>query len=553
VGENEKEQKGAVQDKTSENKSETRDVQPVPKTHLRYWERVIFQRRAGGGGNWWVQIQHAGRREKLTLGTPVKAAAAARARDFFQMLLVNGWEKALAVLPSRSGFQAPSPAQATIGDFLTELKAGADLRAGTLEDYAKALRKIVSDIFALGDGNDKCDYRGGGYQSWLEKVHAIPLAELTPGRVQNWKRTFIARAGDDPLKVRTAKSSVNSFLRRARSLFAPKTVKHLSSVKLPSPLPFDGIAFEPRQSAPYRSTFNAALLLKAAHQELAEPEPAMFLVVLLGLCAGLRKGEIDLLPWEGVKFDSGQIRIEPTRHFEPKTEHSIGDVPLDPEILEILRTFKARAKSPFVVPSRLPPGPTATYNYYRCEPVFDRVTAWLKQHGVSARMPLHTLRKEYGSLINAKYDLVTAKECLRHSSVAITAAVYVENRKRGTTGLGAVLAGKRIHKGKGRKSEQVFLPTLKNTEPDLTREDSHMSEIEDQIRFLQQPTPEFPAWSSSSQKPWPPPRTPTWSGARRTRTSTPSSPTGSPRKAPGKNGRDGSTVTSPSAHSSTGR
>jgi hypothetical protein len=92
--------------------------------------------------------------------------------------------------------------------------------------------------------------------------------------------------------------------------------------------------------------------------------------------------------------------------------------------------------------------------YYRCETVFDRVTAWLKQHGVSARKPVHALRKEYGSLINAKYDLVTAKELLRHSSVAITAAHYVENRKRGTTGLGAVLV-KRMRKDKGKKTGEL--------------------------------------------------------------------------------------------------
>jgi hypothetical protein len=115
--------------------------------------------------------------------------------------------------------------------------------------------------------------------------------------------------------------------------------------------------------------------------------------------------------------------------------------------IEILRGFKARAKSPFVVPSPRGPGRAATYHYYRCEPVFDQATAWLKQHGVSARKPLHALRKEYGSLINAKYDLVTAKELLRHSSVAITGAHYVENRIRGVTGLGAVLATKR----RGRK------------------------------------------------------------------------------------------------------
>jgi hypothetical protein len=37
-------------------------------------------------------------------------------------------------------------------------------------------------------------------------------------------------------------------------------------------------------------------LIQAAHKKLAEKEPAAFLVILLGLCVSLRKGEIDLLP-----------------------------------------------------------------------------------------------------------------------------------------------------------------------------------------------------------------------------------------------------------------
>jgi len=98
------------------------------------------------------------------------------------MLLVNSWDEALATLRPEAA-QAPAPAEATIGDFLTELKAKADLKAGTLEGYAKALRKIVSDVFELGDGNDKCDYWAGGYQAWLAKVHAVRLADLTPERV----------------------------------------------------------------------------------------------------------------------------------------------------------------------------------------------------------------------------------------------------------------------------------------------------------------------------------------------------------------------------------
>jgi integrase len=150
------------------------------------------------------------------------------------------------------------------------------------------------------------------------------------------------------------------------------------------------------------------------------------------------------LPWSAVNFRHGVIRIEPTQYFAPKTEHSIGDVPVDPEILELLRGFRARTKAPFVVPApRRKPTHTTSHQYYRCEPVFDRVLEWLRKHGVRGQKPLHALRKEYGSLINEKFDLITAKELLRHSSVAITAAHYVENRKRGTTGLGALLAKNR--------------------------------------------------------------------------------------------------------------
>ena len=45
-----------------------------------------------------------------------------------------------------------------------------------------------------------------------------------------------------------------------------------------------------------------------------------------------------------------------------------------------------------------------------------RIAETLKAHGVPARKPLHAPRKECGSLINEKYDLVTAKDLLRHSS-----------------------------------------------------------------------------------------------------------------------------------------
>jgi integrase len=413
---------------------------------LSYWENAIFQRRAGS--SWWAQIQHAGKQQKFSLRTPVKAAAAARARDFYLALVSNGWDEAFRDLKPES---VPTSRDAsTIGDFLAELKEKADLKPKTLEGYAVALRKIVVDAFEIDggeDGKEKFDYRGGGRQRWLERVHAIKLAALTPDVVQKWKRAFLSRAGDDPIRTRAAKISVNSFLRRAKSLFAPDATKHLSRVRLPSPLPFERVSFEPRQSMRYRSTINVEKLTRAAHKELALADPPAFLAFVLALGAGLRRIEIDRLEWSAFRWDENVIRIEPTEHFDVKTKHSIGDVSLDKELMSMMRGYNARARWSFVIESRNLPRKRATFENYRAQNVFERLSAWLRSKGVSAQKPIHELRKESGSMVNRKYGLTAAKDFLRHADVAITAAHYIDRPRHATSGLGALLATDR----KGRK------------------------------------------------------------------------------------------------------
>jgi len=182
------------------------------KANLAYWEDAIFQRRARG--NWWMILQHAGQRRKLSLGTPLKAAAAAKARDTYLTVLHKGWEQALAMLRPERAVKT----EVTIGHFLAELALRADLKPKTLEGYAVAFRGIVADIFGIEGGKEKYDHKGGGRAKWIEKIHAVRLDAVTPERVQEWKRAFIARAGDDPIKQRSARqrsarTSFNSFLR----------------------------------------------------------------------------------------------------------------------------------------------------------------------------------------------------------------------------------------------------------------------------------------------------------------------------------------------------
>ena len=63
------------------------------KTDIRYWQESIFRRRFKYLGktratvNYSARFQHLGRRETISLGTPNRAAAAARAREIYLHLL----------------------------------------------------------------------------------------------------------------------------------------------------------------------------------------------------------------------------------------------------------------------------------------------------------------------------------------------------------------------------------------------------------------------------------------------------------------------------------
>ena len=70
----------------------------------------------------------------------------------------------------------------------------------------------------------------------------------------------------------------------------------------------------------YTSRIDAGVLMRQAREELAESDPDSFLVMLLALAAGLRRGEIDRLLWRNVDVARGRIIIEESEHGQLKTE-----------------------------------------------------------------------------------------------------------------------------------------------------------------------------------------------------------------------------------------
>lgn len=408
-----------------------------PKTDLRYWERAIFQptykwdgkvRRVG---EWAAKIQHLGRRETFSLGSANKAVAASRAKEIYLSLRSAGWDATLAKFKPKA---APA-AVSTVGEFLEEVKAKASARPKTIESYCRAFRTIVADICDIDGGKSKYDYRNGGRAAWLAKINSVKLANITPDEVQKWRLRFVRRAGNDPLKQRIARISVNSLMRQAKSLFAPAVLKFVS-LELPTALPFAGVSFEPRQSMKYRSGFNIEKLIDDAQKELPIEQ---LKVLLLALAVGLRRNEIDKLEWPAFRWDEGIIRIEATRYFHPKSEDAMGDVAVDAELLEMFRGFRGRATGNFVIESEIAPRPGATYSHYRCQRVFEALSKWLRDHGVTGNKPLHTLRKEFGSQVCAKHGIYAASTALRHADIVITSQHYLDKKRRVTVGIGGLL------------------------------------------------------------------------------------------------------------------
>ena len=423
------------------------------KNDSRYWFSRIFRPvndRGDASPHYSMKVQFRGRRMAFTLGTANKEAAARRAAGIYADLLTLGVEATIAKHRAQSPRENPSEV-ATIGEWIEAARGVSASNAATFAQYAASLRLIVGQILSVKKTKKRFGPGKGGAQAYRAGIDAASLEILSAQAVQRWRLAYVAQARN-PAQERSRMTSANSTIRQARSLFADKVVRFLPDVRLPSPRPFAGVEFFPKQSARYFSRIDPQALLRTAQSELAESDPSAFLAMLLALAAGLRRGEIDSLAWHQIDFDRALIRVEATESASLKTADSRGEVPIDPSVVSILRGFRAKATGPFVIEAEGGEyGPRVWGRHYRADAVFTRLNYWLRKHGVTARKPIHELRKELGALVTAEHGIYAASRVLRHSNVATTAAHYTDLKSRPTISIGSWLESRqcRSHAGRG--------------------------------------------------------------------------------------------------------
>jgi integrase len=404
---------------------------------VRYWQARVFRLHYFQDGvrrecaDFSVRIQHQGCRECFNLDTPNKTVAAERARNLYRHLVANGWEAARTEFKPQVSLARGS--LITVGDFLDALRQAETGNLQSFENYVQHLRRIVAWIAEVEAPRSRFDVRQGGHRKWLSKVDAVPFDILTPERIRAWKKDYLDRIGSNHLKLKSARITVNSIMRGASSLFSPR---RLRAAGLTMSNPFAEVDFERRPSVRYRSTFSVAELTAAAQAELGAEELKVF---LLAAFVGLRRDEIDKLPWSAFRWEEGVLRLETTEHFAGKSAESLADVDLEDETIAIFRGYYAQARGQYVIESAITPRRTTTYRHYRAGRVFGRLCKWLRGHGVTAKCPVHALRKEFGSQVADRLGIYAASTALRHADIKVTAQHYVEHKRRITPGLGILL------------------------------------------------------------------------------------------------------------------
>lgn len=399
---------------------------------------------------WQVRLFQAGHEAWFNLGTANQAAAAAKARDIYVCLKANGWDATLAKFKPES--DAAPRLNLTVGEYLNAVKDANHLRLRTFLNYQNCLRTIVSEVFGVKGGRSKFDYRNGGNQKWVGHLDRIRLQRVTSTCVSKWQKLRVREAGNSPVAIASAKRTANSYVRCARSLFSKGVRDKLRGIQLSTPLPFDGVELFESGNMKYVSKMDVHALIAAARNELKPKEPEVYKAFLLGLFAGMRRGEIDLAEWSMVDWKKCVINLEETEWLHLKRHDSAGEIAIDEEVVAELRELMPLSQSPFILSSAVscgtgekrrthtrPPRNDSARPYYRCAPVFDRLNEWLRSKGVKANKPLHEMRKEIGALVATEHGIYAASRFLRHSDITTTARHYADHKARISVGLGKLL------------------------------------------------------------------------------------------------------------------
>ena len=438
------------------------------KTTASYWAARIrkpLNGRKQQAPFFWMEFQFGGRRFSFPLYSADKYTASAKAAKIYSDMCLLGMDETIKRYANPRPQKAPAPThsptqeeacETTLGEWIIAAEKVFTGEKKSFLSYARSARQIAKWIQENRKSAEaekqlttrqrkaaeaearKC-FSPKNALAFRRLIDVEPITIFNRSALQMWRKAFVERVGNDELLKKRARTSSNSILRQAKALFSQVILDTISRVKIPSPLPFEKCKFYPAEDMSYRSRIDSGALVRAAKTELSERDPEVYKVFLLALGGGLRRSEIDTLTYEQVDFANSMLRMHVTPEGRRKSKQSEANVPLDEMLIDELKKWQQTAKDKFVLDGPGIEEPKKWGRNYRCDETFKRTIAWLRTHGVDTLKPIHTLRKEAGSLVATEGGIQAAKQFLRHKSIEVTSAYYAYNKGNHTVDLGFLL------------------------------------------------------------------------------------------------------------------
>ena len=263
---------------------------------------------------------------------------------------VGGGREALAPPGSTWGTTDPEIAEALFAARLAELEAKRKGQVGIRPRRTITLAKLVRDHLVM---KAKAGRTSDSHLYDLEQRLRVALEffgrdrdprTIEPGDVREWSE---ALAGDGTRNAGTVRHYLNALsglYGRAQELLVVDPGYNAVAMLQEKP------SGRWKGEAAFLEVADAALLLEAARvleqRDRVNATPGFHPIVATFLLTGGRKSEVLGLDVEDVSFDRGLVRFRPNAHRGLKTQTSIRDVPLWPQLREILQVWMFGGDSP---------------------------------------------------------------------------------------------------------------------------------------------------------------------------------------------------------------
>jgi integrase len=306
---------------------------------------------------------------------------------------------------------------------LEELNGGKVIKKGddlNFEGIEKAFEEYCAQL-----EEPPRDVSINGYLKALKRIMGDKT--LSKVDIQKWKMDYLNGS-----KSATNKRSMVAEIRNAKVIFSKSCMNFYKRKNYTVINPFEHLE---KSKAPKVEQYSplAETVRKAIWEDCDKQEPEIALIVLLGLGLGLRRNEVEFArtDWFSVQDDCVVVSVKEETDFIPKSGEK-RTFRISNELYErllknrqrILARYTGTKKSldndPYFVPVYRRKGEGK-----RLWKRFKDVSKWLKEMGVSERLPFHCLRKEAGSIhLQQNKNLLETSRFLGHSDPSVTATHY---------------------------------------------------------------------------------------------------------------------------------